>query len=311
MGEAANVYELQRQEQRPLTAVQVRAQVNLIQEVMKSVMQDGQHYGVIPGAGSKPTLLKPGAEKLMLTFQLSPDLAVEDLSTSDAHRYRVTCRICDRTGNFLGAGLGEASSNEEKYKWRAAVCPEEFDETPEDRKRKKWKKGYGGGAAQAIKQIRTEPADIANTILKMAKKRALVDAALTVTGASDIFTQDIEDMPPEMFTRKDAVPEKPPLKEPTRKAPTEKTSQAELSASCLINDVTHKDGKKKDGTEYRVYAITGEDGTKYATFSETFADLAQWAKENGVVAEITYVIGQYGNKIVNLTAEAREPGSEG
>ena len=84
----------------PLTAVQVRAQVNLIQEVMKSVMQDGQHYGVIPGAGNKPTLLKPGAEKLMLTFHLTPDPIVEDLSTSDCHRYRVTCRICDRDGHY-------------------------------------------------------------------------------------------------------------------------------------------------------------------------------------------------------------------
>jgi hypothetical protein len=46
-------------------------------------------------------------------------------------------------------------------------------------------------------QIRTEPADLANTILKMAKKRALIDAVLTATAASDIFTQDIEDLPPE------------------------------------------------------------------------------------------------------------------
>jgi hypothetical protein len=109
--------EVMRYEGGALTAVQVRAQVNLIQDVMKSVMQNGQHYGVIPGAGTKPTLLKPGAEKLMLTFHLSPDPIVEDLSTGDAMRYRVTCRICDREGRFLGSGLGEASSDEEKYKW--------------------------------------------------------------------------------------------------------------------------------------------------------------------------------------------------
>lgn len=109
------------------------------------------------------------------------------------------------------------------------------------------------------------------------------------------------------------TPEKHPLKEPAKKVPVEKKAEtpAELSAWCLIKEVTHKDGKKKDGTEYRVYAITDEDGTKYGTFSETFADLAQWAKENGAVAEITYVIGQYGNKIVNLTAEEKEAGAEG
>ncbi len=37
-------------------------------------------------------------------------------------------------------------------------------------------------------------ADTYNTVLKMAKKRAFVDASLTATAASDIFTQDVEDM---------------------------------------------------------------------------------------------------------------------
>jgi len=284
MSETATVYEIQRTDNMPLTAAQVRAQVNLIQEVMKSVMQDGQHYGVIPGAGSKPTLLKPGAEKLMLTFHLSPDPIVEDLSTPDSHRYRVTCRICDRDGHFLGAGLGEASSNEEKYKWRAAVCPEEFDETPEDRKRKKWKKGYGGGAAQAVNQIRTEPADIANTILKMAKKRSLVDAALTVTGASDIFTQDIEDMPPEMLGGKHQE-----TKEPAKKADTQ-TDPAKIS----------------DAQRKRFYAIAK--GTGFSD-DEIKAHLAL----SGIERTSDILKTQY-DELCDWAAaknQGRDPGSEG
>jgi hypothetical protein len=47
-------------------------------------------------------------------------------------------------------------------------------------------------------QIRTEPADVANTVLKMAKKRAQIDLTLTATAASDIFTQDVEDIPDEL-----------------------------------------------------------------------------------------------------------------
>ena len=38
------------------------------------------------------------------------------------------------------------------------------------------------------------PADNYNTVRKMGKKRALVDAVLTCTAASDIFTQDLEDL---------------------------------------------------------------------------------------------------------------------
>jgi hypothetical protein len=34
-------------------------------------------------------------------------------------------------------------------------------------------------------------ADVYNTVLKMAKKRAHIDATLTATGAADMFTQDL------------------------------------------------------------------------------------------------------------------------
>ena len=53
-------------------------------------------------------------------------------------------------------------------------------------------------------QVRTEPADAANTALKMACKRAKIAMTLNVLAASDIFTQDIEDLPPELQEREDA-----------------------------------------------------------------------------------------------------------
>ena len=37
-----------------LTVQDVQAQVNLIQHVMKQVMQENQHYGVIPEPGRSP-----------------------------------------------------------------------------------------------------------------------------------------------------------------------------------------------------------------------------------------------------------------
>jgi hypothetical protein len=180
---------------RPVTAVEIRAQVQAIQEVMKAVMKEGVHYGKIPGCGDKPTLLKPGAEKIMATFRLAANPEIEDLSTFDEIRYRVKVHMTTPDGTFVGAGIGECSTNEEKYKWRKAVCKEEFSETPEDRRRKKWKAGWNGKAATTTLQVRTNPADLANTVLKMAKKRGMVDGTLTATGASDVFEQDIEDMP--------------------------------------------------------------------------------------------------------------------
>lgn len=176
---------------RSLTAADVRAQVNLIQDVMKEVMQEGVHYGKIPGTNGK-SLWKAGAEKLMSTFRLAGDTEVEDLSRDSEIHYRVKVRLTSSSGAFIGAGIGECSSQEEKYAWRATVSPKEFEATPENRRRIKYKRD---GEA---KQVRTNPADVANTILKMAKKRAQVDAVITATAASDIFTQDIEDLPEEI-----------------------------------------------------------------------------------------------------------------
>lgn len=180
---------------RSLTAADIRATVNLMQDVMMEVMKDGTHYGTIPGTKSK-SLYKAGAEKLMATFRLAAKPEVEDLSEGGEVAYRVTVNLLSTSGGFVGAGIGECSSYEDKYAWRAAVCDEEWDETPENRRRIKFAKWQG--KVEKKKQVRTNPADVANTILKMAKKRAQVDAVITATAASDIFTQDIEDLPEEV-----------------------------------------------------------------------------------------------------------------
>ncbi len=96
---------------------------------------------------------------------------VEDLSTSDAVRYRVSVPIEAADGRILAAGIGEASTDEEKYRWRKPVCDEEFEETPAELRRLKWFRGREGGYQG--KQVRTSPADLANTVL-VAHKRAFV-----------------------------------------------------------------------------------------------------------------------------------------
>jgi hypothetical protein len=199
----------------------VMARVQLIHTVMEKVMIKDTHYGVVPGT-NKPTLLKPGAEVLATTFQLAPTVTTDIQRSEDA--IRVTCHVSlhsVQSGLFLGEGVGECSTGEEKFKWRASVSDEEFNATPEDKKRIAYKKSKGG-SAYTVKQIRQNPDDMANTVLKMAKKRAFVDAILTVTGASDIFTQDVEDMdiPAPAEKAKEGEPEfviPEPIKEPEDK----------------------------------------------------------------------------------------------
>src|SRR5215470_2281990 len=110
----------------PLTAQEIKAQVQLIQEVMQAVMLEGFHYGVIPGT-EKPTLLKPGAEKLTTTFRLAPLLNVETREIGTVHReYEVRCTLVHiPTGRVYGEGVGSCSTLESRYRYRNAerICP--------------------------------------------------------------------------------------------------------------------------------------------------------------------------------------------
>ena len=174
------------QSQNRMAVADIITHVAMVQEVMRAVMKPDIHYGVIPGT-DKPTLYKQGAEVLCMAFRVADTYVVEDLSTADTVRYRVTCTGNHQiTGVVLGTGMGEASSAEEKYKWRKAY-DEEFNATPENLRR--IKKGK-----YTTKQVRTEPADLANTILKMANKRAKIAMTINVTACGDMFGQDLEDM---------------------------------------------------------------------------------------------------------------------
>jgi len=184
--------ELVKHEAATMTTDDLRRNINLIQGVLRDVMQKDVHYGVVPGCGSKPALLKPGAEKILATFRIGVNYDVEDLGNENERRYRVTAKgFYIPTGNLIGCGIGECSSNEKKFAWREAVCQEEFDAADAGKKQILFKKGYKEGQFSKVMQIKTVPADIANTVLKMGKKRAMIDLCLSAVACSDIFTQDI------------------------------------------------------------------------------------------------------------------------
>jgi hypothetical protein len=186
-----------------------------LQEFMASVMVKDQDYGLIPGT-PKPTLFKPGAEKLCEVYGLAPDVEVtnrvEDWEKGFFH-YEVRCRlISKRTGLVVATGLGSCNSMEDRYRWRNAkrTCPDCGQPAII-----KGKAEYGGGflcfrkqhgcgakfgeddpriTQQPVGRVpNDDPYSLVNTILKMGKKRSLIDATLSATRSSGIFTQDVED----------------------------------------------------------------------------------------------------------------------
>lgn len=195
---------------------EVRQQVNMIQDLMRSLMTNGEHYGKIPGCGDKPSLLKPGAEKISFMFRLVPDYQIERVDLPGGHReYIITCVLRhSQTGIKYGEGVGSCSTMESKYRYRGGEkegtgqpVPTEYWNLKKDGRMDEAQallggRGYAPGKIDGRWEIcrigekveHDNPADYYNTVLKIGKKRALVDATLTATAASDIFTQDIEDM---------------------------------------------------------------------------------------------------------------------
>lgn len=153
-----------------------------------------------------------------------------------------------------------------------------------------------------------------NTVLKMAKKRAHVDAILTATAASDIFTQDVEDMPeviPGAASANGTQQQKAPLKEPQKKQAVkkEKPEIAGTAENVLLSRVDKKDGTS-NGKPFTLYTIFDEAGEKYGTFSEAHADIATSAINNFLPATIKYSDGKYGKRVEEITVPDMEQGQE-
>jgi len=296
----------------PLALSEVKAQVNLIQEIMRSVMTLNEHYGVIPGTSGKPSLLKPGAEKIIMTFRLVPDPEVDVIDLPNEHReYRVKVRLTTQNGIFLGAGVGSCTTMEGKYRFRtgpseltANPVPKEYwDLRKENPARaqasiggkgfipKKDDSGMWVIAVQGEKVEHDNPADYYNTALKMAKKRAMVDACLTVTAASDIFSQDLDDDDISATTGKNGDP-KPPITKPQAK----KTNGKPLTVRGIVEDVSIKNGEGDKGPWTNYQVKIGE--AWFGTFDKKLGDLAQFEKGHEVMVEYIHD-GKY-NKITDL-----------
>jgi hypothetical protein len=211
------------------------AQLKLLEDYVGNVLRKDQDYGVIPGTGSKPTLLKPGAANVIAAFNCYPDAHIET-ETIDLNQglilYRVRVDVLRMDdGRRRASGQGSCSSYEKKYRYRNAlpICPECGKENVRVSKGGGfycWQKTGGCGAnyhhddgritSQPIGQvINDDPMEQANTILKMAIKRAEVDAALRLPGVARFFTQDLEDMHPGDET----PPAQPHTPQPARPTP--------------------------------------------------------------------------------------------
>jgi hypothetical protein len=134
------------------------SKINQFQMVIQNTLKADHDYGIIPGT-TKPTLLKPGAEKILMLMGLTSEYEVTERVQDYENgffAFTVRCELF-KNGVKITEGVGHCNTKEKKY-------------------------------------ANQDPYTLANTCLKMAKKRAQIDATLTVASLSEVFTQDIEDM---------------------------------------------------------------------------------------------------------------------
>lgn len=225
----------------PVKASDLVERLDKIREAMNDAMQEGVDYGRIPGT-DKPTLLKPGAEKLAVLFRLDVQTTHDEKwGPGDHLTVPAYTMIYDApSGTRLGRGEGMCSTRERKYAYRnqgraCPTCGAEAIIKGKDEYGGGWvcfKKKGGCGAkfpdgsqaieGQSVGQVdNPDLPDQWNTVIKMGRKRAIVDAVLLVTGASAIFTQDAEDLP------------KTPASEPVEQGPPYgEAASAEVATSA-------------------------------------------------------------------------------
>jgi hypothetical protein len=218
------------------------ARLRQFQEFVQAVMVDGIDYGKIPGT-EKPTLLKPGAEKLCEIYGFAPHVEVtnrvEDW-TNGFFQYECKCTLVSkRTGTVVAEGIGSCNSREKRYSDRWVFGSDIPAGVDKEQLQKRTFTGKNGKEYVKYLWKNEDIYTLVNTIQKMAKKRAMIDATLSATRSSGMFTQDVEDWV-EGEIREPAPKPQPAQPAPAPKAepPTDELKALKTRWSAIWNELT-------------------------------------------------------------------------
>lgn len=169
---------------------ETRLGIELLQSMVKGILKRGIDFGRIPGTPAD-SLWEPGAMQIISAFNCYPGERRLLSLIDNAERLTVIVEVpllSRAAQRVLATGIGAASTLETKYKYRW------FN------KADAWQMGYDEEALQALKQRQgrneteyripnPEHSELLNTIIKMASKRAEVDAAESLPGVSSVLRE--------------------------------------------------------------------------------------------------------------------------
>lgn len=284
------------------------------------------HYGKIPGT-KKPTLYQPGAQIMAGIYRYAPSYAIteayeidrtkrwqrkkkawnnskkklmdvyaedgqavmEDIVTTGRYEVTVTCTLTHMgSGQVVGQGVGSCNSWEKKY------APLEVD-------------------------------DVKNTVLKVGKKRAYVDAVLSACRLSDFFTQDVEDLVGTGIVDEDTAITDIPYTQPKPAATPQAQEQAapdggqdpapppprQVATGAVPNpwigkiaQVKRITGGTNDRGEWTLWGVHTSDKLIFKTFTDGPAAFCKKAQADGATVKIQWEPGQRNDMMLDRVFRA-------
>ena len=272
----------------------IKISLELLKKAYDEVLVENVDYGRIPGT-DKPTLLKAGAEKLLLLFGYTSKTNVEVKLLENNHReYISTTEIFDKSGKIISTGVGSCSTLEKKYRYRKEK--KYLGEIPKDYKIRKneyklqgkeaIKTENGWGFYELIYVENPDIADVYNTCLKMSAKRSFVDATIKSTMAGMLFTQDLEDYT-DISTIVNSNQQNNNNNEKEKEKENENNSDIQTSEELMTNEVKLEEMKEK------IYNAFSSGKSK----NELFSSLVKKKQKNEVTLEEYYILEDFINSL--------------
>lgn len=316
-----------------VTVAELNARVAFIHTLVTEVMVAGIDYAQPAGTGDKKILKKPGAEKLCTAFTLTPIFkTAEQLLDWDGSRhggeplfyYRIICELWHGEA-LIASSMGSCNSREKKYRYHTAerTCPTCGKQTII-----KGRIEYGGGWLCFYKKggcgakfedtdpaiieqetgqvLNPDPADLENTILKMAENRAYVGTTLIAANVSDIFTQDLDYLEITIDSPSKPMPQEAPHPQSQKPIPqiSETISPLQLRRLHSLGKEIYGDGWDEKRPELVKSVSRGETVSSKELTPKEAATLIEGLEKKAIEKRATQEVASY-----EVPAEATEPAS--
>jgi len=161
----------------------IKHNIQMCQYLVTEVLEAGVDYGTVPGV-AKPFLQDPGAGKIMAAFNLYAEHHImSERLDGGLISYLMAVRLVHReSGRVVAEGVGAASTEETKHKYRWVKNPEDYGYHPDDFKGRTKRQARDRSGLTEYHIPNPDRAELQHVVVSMAAKRGECDACQSLPG---------------------------------------------------------------------------------------------------------------------------------